>query len=662
MKRAEWLLIFFILVFLAGVVGNFARAQSEDTTPPTSPGNITATVIQASHQIQISWTASTDDVGVVGYFIYRNGTLLTGTSGLTFTDTVSPGLYYYAVLAYDAAGNFSQSSNTSPATILPPDTTPPSAPSGVIATAIQSLRVQISWTASTDDTGIAGYYIYRNGAAIGSTSGLSYIDTVTPGGYHYTVAAYDAAGNVSNQSLSSLIVMVTSDTIPPSVPTGLAATAVTTSSVTISWNASTDNVGVVGYYLYRNGSQIIVSTSSALTTTSYTDPGLSPSNTYTYTVVAYDAAGNISGQSSAASATTISDTYPPSTPFIISATAKSSNEIDIAWNPSFDNVGVAGYYVYRNGNQIANVSSGRTYYADTGLPGGNNYYYSAAAYDAVGNTSPQSNQLGATTLPPDNIPPSVPVNFAAKALSPSQIQLSWMPASDNIGVAGYHLYRSAGQILSATSTFSSSAKFSDTTSTSYLDIGLAPDTIYVYAIETYDTSGNASPQSTAVGMTPPNPPAPVAAAPSTPTILPSTTTPSVAATQQTTGNGTFTVSLYYGLRGDEVKKLQSFLVQYGYLGTDSVTGFFGKLTQGAVQKFQCDQNIVCSGDPQSTGWGLVGTKTRSALNSFYAAPASAQAPIQSDSTSSAEQLQAQIQSLQALLQSLQAQLNNLNAK
>lgn len=92
------------------------------------------------------------------------------------------------------------------------------------------------------------------------------------------------------------------DTQAPTVPTGLTATAISSSRIDLSWNPSTDNVGVTGYKVYRGGDQI--GTSS---TTSYSDTGLSPGTTYSYTVASYDAAGNTSAQSSPASATT-----PPS--------------------------------------------------------------------------------------------------------------------------------------------------------------------------------------------------------------------------------------------------------------------------------------------------------------------------------------------------------------
>ena len=90
-----------------------------------------------------------------------------------------------------------------------------------------------------------------------------------------------------------------SDTAAPSVPTGLTATAASSSVVNLAWSASTDNVAVTGYRVYRNSTQV-----GTAVTTSYADSSLSPATTYSYTVAAYDAAGNLSARSTAASATT----------------------------------------------------------------------------------------------------------------------------------------------------------------------------------------------------------------------------------------------------------------------------------------------------------------------------------------------------------------------
>ena len=184
----------------------------------------------------------------------------------------------------------------------------------------------------------------------------------------------------------------TADTTPPSVPNGLSATLISSSQVNLSWAASTDDVGVAGYKVYRNGVQIATATA-----TSYSNTGLAPSTTYSYTVAAFDAAGNPSAQSTPLSATTLSaaDTTAPSAPAGLTAAAVSSSQINLAWTASTDNVGVAGYKVYRNGVQIATTTA--TSYSSTGLTASTTYSYKVAAFDAAGNTSAQSATVSATT-------------------------------------------------------------------------------------------------------------------------------------------------------------------------------------------------------------------------------------------------------------------------
>jgi chitodextrinase len=132
--------------------------------------------------------------------------------------------------------------------------------------------------------------------------------------YTYTVAAYDAAGNTSPQSAAvSATTLATgpSDTQAPSAPTNLLATAVTSSQINLSWYAPNDNVMIAGYQIWRGAAMI-----STVTGTSYSDTGLVSNTTYTYTVRAFDNAGNVSMPSLPASVTTFSITNEPPTPNI----------------------------------------------------------------------------------------------------------------------------------------------------------------------------------------------------------------------------------------------------------------------------------------------------------------------------------------------------------
>jgi cellulose 1,4-beta-cellobiosidase len=185
------------------------------------------------------------------------------------------------------------------------------------------------------------------------------------------------------------------DTTPPSAPTGVTVASATSSSVSLTWTASTDNVGVTGYDIYRGTT--LAGTSA---TASFTDTGLTASTQYSYTVKAFDAAGNLSSASSAVTATTTSgstggDTTPPSTPTNVTASGVTSTGASLSWSPSTDNVGVAGYHVYRGGTLVGSTAS--TSFSDSGLTPSTHYSYTVVAYDAAGNVSPASAAVSVTT-------------------------------------------------------------------------------------------------------------------------------------------------------------------------------------------------------------------------------------------------------------------------
>src|SRR5213076_3207095 len=216
--------------------------------------------------------------------------------------------YSYTVAARDAAGNLSpDSASASVTTASAADTTAPSAPSGLTAAAVGSSGANLSWSASTDDVGVTGYIVRRNGVQIATPATTSFADTGLSAAttYSYTVAARDAAGNISPNSTSVSVTLA--DTTPPTTPAGLTAAAAGSTGANLSWSASTDNVGVTGYILRRNGVQV-----ATPATTSYADTGLSAATTYSYTVAARDAAGNISPISATVSVTTGNTPPPPS--------------------------------------------------------------------------------------------------------------------------------------------------------------------------------------------------------------------------------------------------------------------------------------------------------------------------------------------------------------
>ena len=190
----------------------------------------------------------------------------------------------------------------------------------------------------------------------------------------------------------ALIWSTTSDTQVPTSPTNLAASNIATTSLTLTWTASSDNVGVTGYEVYMNG---ILKTTVATTTASIT--GLTENTNYAFYVKAKDLAENSSGNSATINATTLQffDIIPPTSPSNITNSAKTTTSLTINWSNSSDNIGVTLYEVYFDG--VLKTSVTTTTATINGLTGLTTYPIYIKAKDAAGNSSISSNTVSLTT-------------------------------------------------------------------------------------------------------------------------------------------------------------------------------------------------------------------------------------------------------------------------
>jgi chitodextrinase len=278
---------------------------------------------------------------------------------------------------------------------------PPTQPQGLTATVLSPTNIMLGWLPATDNVAVQGYEIFRNSVSRGFSTLESFNDDelTASTSYTYTVQAYDAA---MNRSLMSASVSATTDavidTTPPSVPDNVVATPVSVSVIDITWDASTDDVGVEGYNVYRDGAFV-----AATVATSYQDPGLSPSTLYTYNIEAFDAKENTSAQSADATATTLADVSAPTSPSNLTATTASSSAINLAWTAATDNVAVDGYEIWQDGVFLTNTYNALTYQV-SGLTAGTLYSYMVRAFDAAGNNGGFSNSASASTI-------GVPVNY-----------------------------------------------------------------------------------------------------------------------------------------------------------------------------------------------------------------------------------------------------------
>jgi chitodextrinase len=267
-----------------------------------------------------------------------------------------------------------------------------------------------------------------------------------------------------------------SDTTPPSVPTGLSATAISSSQINLSWTASTDNVGVTGYRIYRcQGTSCTPSVQVATSATnSYSDTALSASTAYVYAVAAYDAAGNVSAQSTSASATTTSPTPP-----VISAVAASSitsNGATITWTtdqPSDTQVEYGLTTAY--GSATTLNTSLVTAHSQTlsGLTPNTLYHYRVKSRNASG----QLATSGDFTFMTPASPPVIS-NVQVVNISNNSVTITWNTDKPSTSKVNY----------GPTSSYTSSTAKDNVLVTSHLVSidGLNPLTLYHYQVESTD--------------------------------------------------------------------------------------------------------------------------------------------------------------------------------
>ncbi|HEY7374437.1 MAG TPA: galactose oxidase-like domain-containing protein, partial [Polyangia bacterium] len=404
-----------------GAYSNVATATTTatppppDTTPPSAPASLAATAASYS-QINLTWTAATDNVGVTGYQIERcqgagcsDFAQVATTSGTSFNDVVAASTSYsYRVRATDAAANLGPYSNTAAAvTPAPPDVDPPSAPAGLAAALAGSDQIDLTWTAATDNVGVAGYMIERcagagcsNFAQIATSAAPATSDAglARATSYSYRVRAADAAGNAGAYSNVATAATATGDIDAPTAPSSLVATVLASGQINLTWTAATDDTGVTGYLIERcagagcsDFAQIATATNLAAA-----DTGVAPATSYSYRVRATDAAANLGPYSNVADAQTPPlDTQPPTAPFALSAIPLTNAQMNLSWPAATDDVAVTGYHVERcAGDSCATFAeigtTTDTTFADGGLAHGIPYSYRVRANDAAGNLGPYS--------------------------------------------------------------------------------------------------------------------------------------------------------------------------------------------------------------------------------------------------------------------------------
>lgn len=268
-------------------------AAKTDTEEPSIPQSLSV-FSKDYRSITLSWDPSTDNTSIKGYDIYNNGNKVGSSSGTSYVcKKLEPGkTYHFFIKAYDVGGNYSEPSDNISASTLS-DNQAPSVPIDLKAASVTETEINLSWSPSSDNVKVQGYEIFCNGSKIKTTGKTTYcISGLIPGKiYQYAIKAVDSVGNTSGAS-KALVITTKKDILAPTIPTYLKANSIKNSSVSLSWNASSDNIKVKGYVVFCNGSQI-----GTTTKTSYTARGLSRSTINIFWVKAYDLADNFSARS-----------------------------------------------------------------------------------------------------------------------------------------------------------------------------------------------------------------------------------------------------------------------------------------------------------------------------------------------------------------------------
>ncbi len=477
------------LLVLIGILNLFLTVSLEAARPkpPLAPSNLTASAVSSS-QINLSWV---DNSGNESGFIIQRGPSATGpwmqigTTGVNVTSYANSGMsagstYHYRVCAYNSRGNSSFSGTASATTSQSVDTTAPSIPSGLTASAASSSQINLSWSAATDTggSGLAGYKVYRNGTQIGTTTTPSYSNTGLAASttYSYTVAAYDAAGNNSAQSGQAFATTTAApDTSAPSIPAGLTASAASSSQINLSWSAATDTggSGLAGYKVYRNGVQI-----GTTTTISYSSAGLAASTTYCYTVAAYDGAGNSSTPGTQVCAATAANcTYSLSSSSASVGAGGSSGSVTVngttgcGWMAIVNSSG-SGWISITSGS--AGSGNGTVYYT---VAGNTTTSARTGTMTIAGQTFSVSQAAGT-----DN-PPTASLTAPTSGATLTGTATFNATASDDVGVARVEFWRD-GTVLLGTDT---TAPYSLSYNTASI-----PNGSHTFTCKAYDTAGHST--------------------------------------------------------------------------------------------------------------------------------------------------------------------------
>jgi titin len=492
--RSTRLLLLFLCWFLGGANLLFA-SPGRIAAPPAAPTGLTATVV-SSTEIGVSWTAPTGattydlDYSTDATFA-TNTTTLTGLTGTSqnFTTLTPNTTYYFQVRAVNVDGS---SGNSSPTSGL----TKPGAPTLGSFTNVTTSGVRVTWT--PDANGQAGFALDR-----ATDAGFSQnLTTTTYGGsatfddvsglaentqYYFRVRATNASGASANSGSGSVTTLLGL----PAAPSGLNASAASTSQINLTWTDNATNETAYEVWRSTDGTSFTKIADLGANSASYPATGLTDATLYYFKVQATNATG-ASGFSNTASAATQFNVVND-----LAASAASSSQINLTWTDN--STTETGYEVLQATsaggpfNVVATTAADATGYNVTGLNQNTAYYFQVRAKNSTG-TAPVSNTASATTL---YSPPAAPSGLSASAVSNTQIDLTWTNNATN--AVSVEVDRSPdGTNFTNIASLGSGA-------TTYPATGLSGNTQYWFRVRAKNPAGEA-PSNVANATTLPDPP------------------------------------------------------------------------------------------------------------------------------------------------------------